>query len=105
MLVQRDGRVFESLVSIRIPALVLVGAGDTPFLQATDVMAARIPGATKVVIASAGHASNIDQPDAFNDAVLAFLTDVEAASPEIQSKELTPEGMTPEGAPEGEGTP
>ena len=100
MLVQRDGRVFDSLVSIRVPTLVLVGAGDTPFLQATDVMAARIPGATKVVIASAGHASNIDQPDAFNDAVLAFLADVEAASPRIQSKELTPEG-----APEGEGTP
>ncbi len=78
MLVQRDARVFESLVSIRVPTLVLVGAEDTPFIQATDVMAARIPGATKIVIDSAGHSPNIDQPDVFNDVVLAFLTRVES---------------------------
>jgi pimeloyl-ACP methyl ester carboxylesterase len=36
-------------------------------------MAAKIPGAEKVVIPSAGHAANIDQPKAFNDAVLSFL--------------------------------
>jgi len=73
MLTQRDARVFESLVSIRVPTLVLVGAEDKPFLQAADVMAARIPGATKVVIEHAGHAPNIDRPDAFNDNLLAFL--------------------------------
>ena len=36
-------------------------------------MAAKIPGATKVVLADAGHASNIDQPDAFDAAATAFL--------------------------------
>jgi pimeloyl-ACP methyl ester carboxylesterase len=36
-------------------------------------MAAKIPGATKVVVPSAGHAVNIDQPQAFIDAVLPFL--------------------------------
>jgi pimeloyl-ACP methyl ester carboxylesterase len=36
-------------------------------------MAARIPGARKVVIDGAGHAPNIDRPEAFNDAVLDFL--------------------------------
>jgi pimeloyl-ACP methyl ester carboxylesterase len=36
-------------------------------------MAAKIPGATKVVIEDAGHASNIDQPAAFNEAVKSFL--------------------------------
>jgi pimeloyl-ACP methyl ester carboxylesterase len=36
-------------------------------------MAAKIPGAKKTVIPAAGHASNIDQPEAFNAAVLGFL--------------------------------
>jgi pimeloyl-ACP methyl ester carboxylesterase len=38
-------------------------------------MASKIPGAKKVVIAGAGHAANIDQPEAFNAAVLAFLAE------------------------------
>jgi pimeloyl-ACP methyl ester carboxylesterase len=36
-------------------------------------MAAKIPGAKKAVIPSAGHAVNIDQPRAFIEAVLPFL--------------------------------
>jgi pimeloyl-ACP methyl ester carboxylesterase len=73
MLTQRDARVIEILPDIKVPALVVVGADDAPFLAASDYMAAKIPGAKKVVIPSAGHAVNIDQPQAFIDAVLAFL--------------------------------
>lgn len=73
MLAQRDGGVLESLPSIAVPALVLVGADDKPFLAAADVMAAKIPGATMVVLDGAGHAANIDQPAAFDRAVLDFL--------------------------------
>ncbi|MBV8925632.1 MAG: alpha/beta fold hydrolase [Bradyrhizobium sp.] len=73
MLTQRDARVIELLPEIKVPALVVVGADDAPFLAASDYMAAKIPGAKKVVIAAAGHAVNIDQPQAFIDAVLPFL--------------------------------
>jgi pimeloyl-ACP methyl ester carboxylesterase len=73
MLTQRDASVIQSLSSIAVPSLVLVGAKDTPFLAATDYMAAKIPGAVKVVIPDAGHVANIDQPEAFNAAVLRFL--------------------------------
>jgi pimeloyl-ACP methyl ester carboxylesterase len=73
MLTQRDAGVIETLPHIRVPALVVVGAHDTPFLAASDYMAAKIPGAKKVVIPAAGHAANIDQPQAFIDAVLPFL--------------------------------
>src|SRR5690606_35993094 len=73
MLTQRDSRVIDSLPGIRVPAIVIVGANDTPFLAATDYMASRIPNARKVVIPDAGHASNIDQPEAFNGALLEFL--------------------------------
>jgi pimeloyl-ACP methyl ester carboxylesterase len=73
MLTQRDARVIELLPNIKVPSLVVVGADDTPFLAASDYMAAKIPGAKKVVIPAAGHAVNIDQPQAFIDAVLPFL--------------------------------
>jgi pimeloyl-ACP methyl ester carboxylesterase len=73
MLTQRDAGVIESLPAIKVPSLVVVGADDTPFLAASDYMAAKIPGAKKVVIPAAGHAVNIDQPQAFIDAVLPFL--------------------------------
>ena len=73
MLTQKNARVINSLPEIVVPTLVLAGANDKPFLAATDYMAAKIPGAKKVVIPDAGHAANIDQPEAFNKAVLEFL--------------------------------
>ncbi len=73
MLTQRDAGVINSLPDIRVPSLVLVGSEDAPFLAATDYMAAKIAGSTKVVIPGAGHAANIDQPEAFNAAVVEFL--------------------------------
>jgi pimeloyl-ACP methyl ester carboxylesterase len=74
MLTQKTSAVLESLPTVAVPALVVVGANDTPFLAASDYMAAKIPGAQKVVIENAGHAANIDQPQAFNAAVTAFLS-------------------------------
>jgi len=39
-------------------------------------MARKIPNAQKVVIENAGHGANLDQPVAFNKAVLGFLGDL-----------------------------
>ncbi|MEW6184960.1 MAG: alpha/beta fold hydrolase [Thermodesulfobacteriota bacterium] len=77
ILVQHDARVIKALASINVPTLILVGELDTPFLAAAAYMAAKIPGARKAVIEQAGHASNIDQPDAFNRVVLDFLESLE----------------------------
>ena len=74
MLTQVDDRAIQSLPEIRVPTLVLVGAEDEPFIGATNYMAHKIPGATKVIIEGAGHASNIDRRRAFNDAVVEFLS-------------------------------
>jgi pimeloyl-ACP methyl ester carboxylesterase len=79
MLAQKTDRVIQSLVKIAVPTLVLVGANDTNFLAATDYMAAKIKGATKVVIPDAGHAANLHQPARFNQAVEAFLAALPAA--------------------------
>lgn len=73
MLAQRDDTVIRSLESVAVPTLVLVGADDTGFLAATDYMAAKITGSTKVVIPAAGHAANLHQPALFNRAVESFL--------------------------------
>jgi pimeloyl-ACP methyl ester carboxylesterase len=73
MLTQHNADVIRSLPAIGVPTLVLVGANDSGFLAAADYMAATIPDAEKVVLADAGHAANIDQPAAFNDAVTDFL--------------------------------
>ena len=76
MMAQRDARIMDSLATIAAPTLVLVGENDTQFLVPADYMAAKIPGARKVVLPDAGHAANIDQPEAFNTAVLEFLDDL-----------------------------
>jgi pimeloyl-ACP methyl ester carboxylesterase len=73
ILTQHDSRVLDSLSSIRVPTLVVVGEHDAPFLAATDYMTAKIPGAAKCVVAGAGHAANIDQPRVFDAATTAFL--------------------------------
>jgi pimeloyl-ACP methyl ester carboxylesterase len=73
ILTQHDSRVLDSLASVRVPTLIVVGEHDAPFLAASDYMAAKIPGATKYVLTGAGHAANIDQPVAFDAATTAFL--------------------------------
>ena len=74
MLAQFDARVVDALPHVAVPTLVLVGARDEAFLAASDVMATKIPHAAKVVLADAGHAANLDQPEAFNRAVAEFLS-------------------------------
>jgi pimeloyl-ACP methyl ester carboxylesterase len=76
IMAQHDARVIDSLATIDVPTLVLVGADDAAFLGAADMMAAKIPKATKVVLTGAGHAANIDQPEAFGRAVRGFLSDL-----------------------------
>jgi pimeloyl-ACP methyl ester carboxylesterase len=73
MLAQYDSSLIDSLPTIAVPTLVLVGADDRHFLAAADYMAGKIPGSQKAVIPGAGHAANLDQPQLFNRAVTDFL--------------------------------
>ncbi len=65
--------VVDELAQIQVPALVLVGELDEPYLRAADVMAAKLPRARKVVIPGAGHIANLEQTAAFDAALLDFL--------------------------------
>ena len=62
------------LPRIAVPTLVLCGDQDGVLpLPESETLAREIPGARLVVIPKRGHASNQEQPDAFNTAVRAFL--------------------------------
>jgi pimeloyl-ACP methyl ester carboxylesterase len=73
VMAQKDARVITSLDSIALPTLVIVGADDTDFLAGADYMNRHIADSRKVVIDNAGHAANMDQPEAFNAAVRELL--------------------------------
>jgi pimeloyl-ACP methyl ester carboxylesterase len=73
MLAQQDSAVIDSLPSIRVPTLVIVGDRDQPFLSPCKYMAKKIPGAQLEVIPDAGHSSNLDQPAIFNRVLGNFL--------------------------------
>jgi 3-oxoadipate enol-lactonase len=61
--------------SVKVPTLVVVGGEDrlTPPAMSKSI-ADTIPGARLAVIPAAGHLSNIEQPEAFNDVVFKFLS-------------------------------
>jgi pimeloyl-ACP methyl ester carboxylesterase len=65
----------ETLPTIGVPTLVLVGAEDvlTPPAEATT-MAAAIPRARLDVISAAGHLASVENPEAVNAALRAFLS-------------------------------
>ena len=62
------------LNEIRCPAVVIVGKDDagTPVAMAEDIHQA-MPGSKLVINADAAHLSNLEQPDAFNQALGDFL--------------------------------
>jgi pimeloyl-ACP methyl ester carboxylesterase len=64
----------HGLKAIAVPTLVIVGEFDavTPPLAAAN-LSAQICGSTLAHIPGAGHLSNVENPDAFNAAVRAFL--------------------------------
>ena len=69
-----DPPVAKRLREIQAPVLVVVGDRDIPHMQRiADKLAADIGGAKKVVIAGAGHISNMEKPAEFDAAVLPFL--------------------------------
>ncbi len=63
------------LAQVSVPSLVITGAEDEMIpVDESRNMAGAINGAKLAIIPGAGHLSNMEQPDAFNDALRAFLT-------------------------------
>jgi pimeloyl-ACP methyl ester carboxylesterase len=76
-------RVFEALMvsdvqpklpTFKTPSLIINGEFDSALAAGTGT-AALIPGSRHVVLKNAGHACNLEQPEAFDAAVASFLAD------------------------------
>jgi pimeloyl-ACP methyl ester carboxylesterase len=68
-----------SLSKIAVPTLVIVGEKDLLTPPAlSEALARAIPHATLSVIPGAGHLSNLEQPAAFNSALIDFVSKCEA---------------------------
>jgi len=64
----------DRLSEIKIPTLIMVGEDDagTP-VSASEAMHQVIPNSKLVIITSARHLSNVEQPEIFNTSLLTFL--------------------------------
>jgi pimeloyl-ACP methyl ester carboxylesterase len=68
----------EQMTRCDVPALVMTGDEDDPCLEAGIFMKRKLPRSGLVVLPKAGHAINIEEPAAFNAALLDFLGAVDA---------------------------
>jgi len=73
---QRDDQT-EFISSIKVPTLIVAGREDaiTPPAD-SEAMHSKIAGSRLIVIENAGHVSNLEQTEQFNDALLAFLNSI-----------------------------
>lgn len=62
------------LPTVKVPTLVITGEEDELIpVDESRAMATAIPGATLVIVPRAGHLANLEQPEAFNNALHEFL--------------------------------
>ncbi|MEM7411246.1 MAG: alpha/beta hydrolase [Myxococcota bacterium] len=71
-------QVMDRLGELTMPALVIIGEKDDAYLRAAEVLETRLPAAQRVMMAGAGHITNLDDPAAFNENVIAFLERLQA---------------------------
>lgn len=68
------------LRKMRLPVLVVAGDEDDPTLEPALYLKRAIPGAALAVLPKCGHTMNLEDPDAFNRAVLDFVTAVDSGA-------------------------
>jgi len=76
--IHREG-VIEEIKGIRTPTLIIVGEADVATVpEKSERIHAAIAGSKLAIVPRAGHSSTIEEPDAVNDAMLAFLAGVDS---------------------------
>jgi pimeloyl-ACP methyl ester carboxylesterase len=70
----RKLNTLDRLSGIKVPTLIMVGEDDpgTP-VSASEAIHKKVSNSTLVIIPSARHLSNVEQPEAFNTNLLTFL--------------------------------
>ncbi len=72
-----EWNVENRLQELTVPILVVKGDADKTPSEMTDEHIARMFDARKVVIADSMHATPVDQPEAFNEKVLDFISHID----------------------------
>jgi pimeloyl-ACP methyl ester carboxylesterase len=67
----------DAMRKIELPTLIVTGDEDDPCLEPGLLMKRNIPAAGLVVIPWSGHTINLEEPDAFNRALLEFFVKVD----------------------------
>lgn len=68
----------RQLERLDVPTLIVTGDEDDPCLEPGLFMKWKIPAAGLLVLPNSGHTINLEEPEAFNRALLDFLTAVDA---------------------------
>ncbi len=65
--------VWERLVELHMPVLLIAGALDEKYAAIARAMAQRVSRSVLATTAEAGHAVHLEQPDVFDETVMRFL--------------------------------
>ena len=84
----------DRLAKMHVPTLVMNGDEDWPCLLPGLMLKETIPSAALLVLPNVGHTINLEAPDAFNSAVLDFVTWVDCGrwptrDPRAMAKSIT----------------
>lgn len=83
-LMKSFGEEIDTPSEVSIPSLVLTGDGANSFnIEAAEQLVAEIPDARRETISDAGHAGNLDKPDAFNQKLREFISTVHPVDSKI----------------------
>jgi pimeloyl-ACP methyl ester carboxylesterase len=70
----------EGFAQMRVPTLIIAGDEDDPTLEASLYLKRTITSSALLVMPKCGHTMNLEDPDAFNRAVLDFVTQVDGGT-------------------------
>jgi pimeloyl-ACP methyl ester carboxylesterase len=74
----REPDAIHEVRALQCPALVMIGELDAAFFDASLALADAAPRGRLAVIPEAGHHPQFESPEAWRDALLAFLDDLDA---------------------------
>ena len=87
----------DRLARLAVPTLIVTGDEDEPCLEPGIFMKRQVKTAGLLVVPNAGHVVNLEEPAAFNAAVLEFLTLAESGRwPSRDPRSLGRSSMIPE---------
>jgi pimeloyl-ACP methyl ester carboxylesterase len=70
----------DGFAKMTTPTFIIAGDEDDPTLEASLYLKRTIPSSALLVMPKCGHTMNLEDPDAFNRAVLDFITHVDAGT-------------------------